>query len=653
MSQIVYRKVVTGIKQRVFYAGQVRIGIKTKLALFSTVIIVILVLSIGYLSYNKSGDMLFKFTEEMLLNNGKIYADMIDKYIYERSRDVLIMAEHPLLMDAKAPAEEKSALLSKFKADYGHYDTISLTDTKGLQIADSDGTVGMMKNELEWFKSAIQGNLYISDVRLSIDLQKPIINFAGPVRDDDGNIIGTITTRLILEDSIWAMVDEFAVAQQEAGKSGYAYIINKEGVFMAHPVREMILRDNVLQLGVEELATAGQKMIRGESGFARYSFEGVDKYVAYVPLDGWGGYEGMGWSIALTSPVNDFLAPVYSLRNYILVLGIVAVLVGLALMLVVAQKMVQPINEILDSVRQVARGDLTKQVRVNTADEIGDLAGGFNQMINSLRDIVAKVQDNSFKLSSHSQELAASGQQVSAAMEEVTGTTGEVAATSQQSADNAREAEKESMRMREVAGEGHAAVSQALDKINIIAENSKMLSGAVEDLGRQSNRIGQITGAIIDIAEQTNLLALNAAIEAARAGEHGRGFAVVAEEVRKLAEQSGRAADEITGLIKQVQGGVDKAIAATKQSVSGVEEGVVLAGKAGTALDEITRSIIKNTDMIKNLAISSDQVNEGTQQLSSASQQISSTIQQLAGEAQELADIALELQQMAAKFKAE
>lgn len=625
-------------------------SIKTKLALITTFIIIVSVSLIGYLSYGKSRDLLVDHTRERLLTEGKIYADMIDKYVFERSKDIIIMAKHPKLAGINISAAEKSAVLKSFKQDYDCYDSISLTDAGGLQIADSDGNVGEMKDHKDWYQAGRNG-LYISDVRISTDLQKPVLSFAQPVRDNDGVFIGVLTSRLVLENTIWAMVDEFAVLEEEAGRTGYAYLVNSQGVLMAHPKREMVLQNNILEEKVDALRAAGEKMVAGETGFTRYTYEGVDKYIAFVPLDGWGNYEGMGWSIALSSPVEDFLTPVYAMRRSNLTFGIVVVLAGLALSIIFARRMLRPISMLLDNVQQAAGGDLTRQAGVTTGDEIGQLAGAFNRMLAGLRVIMHKVQEHAVKLSSHSEELAASGQEVSATMEEVAGTTSEVASTSARSAGGARLAEQESRRMQEVAREGSRAVEQALEKIDAIAGNTKTISRAMHELGRQSGQIGEIINTITGIADQTNLLALNAAIEAARAGEHGRGFAVVAEEVRKLAEQSSQAANQITGLVRQVQAGVGEAVSATGQGEAEVYEGVRLAGAAGTALEEIILAVENNTAMIKELAAGAEQVNEGTQQLSAAGQQVSSTVQQLSGAAQDLAAIASELRQAAAGFK--
>ncbi|AGL00626.1 methyl-accepting chemotaxis protein [Desulfoscipio gibsoniae DSM 7213] len=621
--------------------------------MITTLLIIISVTSIGYLSYNKSRAMLVDSTQDKLLTDAKIYSNMIDKYIYERSQDINFLALNSTIRSLDASVEEKSAVLREFKQCYSCYASISLTDASGLQIADSDGNVGTMKTETEWFKTAIKGNMYISDVRMSIDLQKPILNFAGPVKDKNGNIIGALTTRLILEDTIWVMVDEFGRLQKEAGNSGYAFVVNNQGVTMAHPDRDMVLNANILTLGIDALKTAGERMIKGETGFARYVYKGDDKYIAYVPLDGWGSYQGMGWSIVLTTLVNDFLSPVNALRGYAITIGVVAVLLGLVIALVFAGRIAKPINLILDNVNRVAGGDLSRDINVRGNDEIGQLAGAFNKMVAGLREIVGKLQDNSVKLSSQSQQLAASGQEVGATVEELAGTTTEVAATTAQATENARLAEEQSKNTRQMAAAGSKAIEQALEKIKSIADDTKVTSRAVEELGHQSEQIGQIINTITGIADQTNLLALNAAIEAARAGEHGRGFAVVAEEVRKLAEQSGRAANEITALINQMQTKVKESIVSIHQGTAMVGEGVELAGKAGTALSDIVQAIHKISEMVKDMAQGANQVNDGTQQLAAAQEEISSTVQQVSNAAQELSIIAMELQRAAEQFKVE
>lgn len=628
-----------------------RMSIKAKLAIISAAMIILAALSIGYLSYSKSQAMMLDFTAKNLSTQARILAAQVDRYLSNRSNEILALAQNPGLRDPELPAAEKSIILRENKESYGNFESIALTDARGLQFADSDGFVGVMKDDLEWFQAGMRGEMYISDVRISRDLNKPVINFGYPVRDRADRIIGVLNARLDLEDTVWDLVDQFADLEREAGRTGYAYMVNRDGDFIAHPQREMILRDNILTAGDEELKTVGGKMMRGEEGVARYIFENEDKYTVFTPLTGWGDYAGQGWSIALTSPVDEFLAPVYQLRHYNLLIGAAVVILGLVLALFFAQRMVAPISQLLVQVQEVAKGDLTQNVTVASRDEIGALGTAFNDMVSNLHETVSGLQSNSVKLSAHSQELTATGQQVGATVEELASTTNQVAATTAQSADGSRRAEQESENMRVMADEGNEAVQNALDKINAIAANTRSIAGVIDGLGEQSRKIGQIIGAITGIADQTNLLALNAAIEAARAGEQGRGFAVVAEEVRKLAEQSGAAAAEITDLVRQIQQGVEQSVTAMDAGMADVDEGVELAQTAGAALNKINEAIDRNTVMIKDLATGADEVNEGTQQLAAAHQEIASTFQEVIVAAQELTNIAQELQDSAAAFK--
>lgn len=300
---------------------------------------------------------------------------------------------------------------------------------------------------------------------------------------------------------------------------------------------------------------------------------------------------------------------------------------------------------------KVTNGDLTQQMKVDSKDEIGLLAGAFNKMIDNLKAMIADVRNTSDQLAAHSEELAASAEEVSATVEEVAGTTNEVAVMAEKSLENADLTAGESKRVVEVAESGSHTVKQTIDKITSISESASKVNDAVQNLGELSTKIGNITDVITGIADQTNLLALNAAIEAARAGEQGRGFAVVAEEVRKLAEQSAGAAREIGQLITRIQDGVDAAIRSMEQGAADVREGVQMASEAETALKNIVEAVNRNIVLVGEITLGARQTSEGTQQLSAGNEQVTSTIQQVASATQELAGIASKLQTSVAQFK--
>ena len=194
----------------------------------------------------------------------------------------------------------------------------------------------------------------------------------------------------------------------------------------------------------------------------------------------------------------------------------------------------------------------------------------------------------------------------------------------------------------------------------------------VTKLGEQSQEIGQIIDTISGIAGQTNLLALNAAIEAARAGEQGRGFAVVAEEVRKLAEQSGQAAQQITGLISEIQKDTLQAVSAMQQGTQEVTAGMQAVSAAGDSFRSIVHTIQEVSSQVKVIASAIEEMAQGsvhvseaiqkievvsqetmgqTQSVSAATEEQSATMEEIAASSRSLVGLASELQKAIERFK--
>ncbi|MBP2443846.1 methyl-accepting chemotaxis protein [Rhizobium leguminosarum] len=274
-------------------------------------------------------------------------------------------------------------------------------------------------------------------------------------------------------------------------------------------------------------------------------------------------------------------------------------------------------------VREVSEGDLTKMADITSRDEIGELLGNVNIMIERLRGVVADALSAADNVSSGSQELSASSEQVSqgaseqaASAEEASASMEQMAANIKQNADNAAQTEKiarQSAKDAEMSGE---AVTRAVDAMRTIAQK---------------------IGIVQEIARQTDLLALNAAVEAARAGEHGKGFAVVASEVRKLAERSQSAAAEISAM-------------------SG--DTVKAAADAGDMLGRLVPDIRKTAELVSEISaacreqdIGASQINEAIQQLDKVTQQNAGASEQMSATSEELASQAEELQTSIAFFK--
>ncbi|HEY9192338.1 MAG TPA: methyl-accepting chemotaxis protein, partial [Methyloversatilis sp.] len=180
----------------------------------------------------------------------------------------------------------------------------------------------------------------------------------------------------------------------------------------------------------------------------------------------------------------------------------------------------------------------------------------------------------------------------------------------------------------EVSERGAELSARASEKILVLAETVSQASAQVELLGSQSEEISRITGVIRDIADQTNLLALNAAIEAARAGEQGRGFAVVADEVRKLAERTGQATQEISGMVVAIQDRTQMAVGGMREGAGLVSDGVLLVREVQEALQEIKGQMGRTLCMVNDISHSSEEQRNAMVTMAQSVERVSSMTDQ-------------------------
>lgn len=276
------------------------------------------------------------------------------------------------------------------------------------------------------------------------------------------------------------------------------------------------------------------------------------------------------------------------------------------------------IMNMLSTVSAAADGNLTVEAEV-TADALGSLADAFNMMVASLASLVDQVRRSAADMSRATNEILASSAQMIKGAEEqqnhinnITSAVDEIAVSMQQVANNAEAAARASQKATEAAQKGETSVEETIRGMHRIRNTVQVTSKKIKSLGDRSIEIGEIITTIDDIARQTTILALNAAIEAARAGEHGRGFGVVAEEVRKLAERSSKATQDIADLIKGIQAETNEAVRTMEEGTREVEEGTRLADVAGSSLKEIDKSVGQVANLIQEISLAAKQQARGT-----------------------------------------
>jgi len=479
----------------------------------------------------------------------------------------------------------------------------------------------------DWYKEARSKNgLIYSPPYRDTGTGEWVVTVAAPYLDPTGAFGGVVGIDVMLTDLT------NLVSGQKFGNTGYAFMIDADGTFLAHP-DEKLLSTKITDLE-PAVAAIGRSMMTGKTGTENYVFQNARKYSFYRPIP------LVKWSLAVTVPTDEVESPVKTLISRVALIGIISLLVTSVLIFFFARSITRPIRLVGHQLETVAQGggDLTQRITVSSRDEVGALAKWFNAFTDKLAEIIGNVSGAAAEVGQHSGQVAQAVRQqaevtsqmaalvsdvargaqeqnlavaeaqdslhsLKASMEEIAGGARDQAVTAEQCrnlarnmAANAGQAVEHiqglstvSATNAESAVQGHGAVIAVVTSMEALQSGMSGTLATVSTLDEGSRQIGAIVEAISAIAAQTNLLALNAAIEAARAGEHGRGFAVVAEEVRALAEKSHKSTGEIAGIIKKLSVSIQATVEAVQLAGGRVEEGSRLAREAGRYLDGIER----------------------------------------------------------------
>lgn len=662
-----------------------KLSLKAKLILSFLALIAIPMLASGVLSYQKSSKALQQTVESQITEVADLTAESIDRTLQNVEKDIEIISRNEalgLLLQNNSP-ESLAAVygyLSGIESDNKELmESLLLADTTGkVIVSDSEQSPDMNISDRDYFKKAVQGSNALSEAITSKATGNLVVAAAQPIKLN-GTVVGVLVATVKFEN-----ISGHA-ASVKVGENGYAYMINKEGVFVYHPVAEKIFKENLSETSTGELKKLVERMKAGEKGEGFYTYEGVYKLVKFVPV--------RGWELAITANYNEYMAPALAIRSFTIVMTIIFILLAMVIAYLISEfNIVRPIKVLEKLMSRAGAGDLTVESSIKTKDEIQKLGDSFNQMIKHQEEIVHQVRSGARELAASSEEMAASAEQVSAATQQITSSISEVAKEAANQNDSVIEISKVLVQLSSLvqlaqnragatnnnadttlssANDGRAKVGETVDAMIRINQSTTDTAEVLEVLNQLSAKVGGIISMINGIAEQTNLLALNAAIEAARAGEHGRGFAVVADEVRKLSEQSNTGAKEIEVLVNEMINQTGKAVKSINVCRETVESGVEVANETDIAFVDIINAvelIVKNVeeivDITKDEVATSDQIvrlidtiasatettSSNSEEVSAAAEEQAASVETLASTSEEASAMAGELDNLVRKF---
>ena len=364
--------------------------------------------------------------------------------------------------------------------------------------------------------------------------------------------------------------------------------------------------------------------------------------------------------IAVAVPIAPYTKIAASSATQTIVISLVlALLIMLLASFVIQRMLIRPINRLRDNANELA--DLNLNVALYEAkgtDEIAELSRAFRNMKEQLTETMQNVARNANEIANSSVALAESSQQtnetasqIAATMndiasgvtnqsehaEQITGMMRNTIAEVENNLDTVEQSLRNAQQSTVIAHEGEQAISKAISHLGTVTETVSYATDSIQKLGMRSEEIGGIITVITAISEQTNLLALNAAIEAARAGEHGKGFAVVAAEVRKLAEQSTGAAQQITDLITDIQAETSVTVRTMESNLTAVEEQVVIINQGGEALKHIVEKVSETESGVGHIQDAFMTVNSNSRNVQEAIYNISAIIEESAAATEEIA----------------
>ncbi|MFN7253460.1 MAG: methyl-accepting chemotaxis protein [Anaerobacillus sp.] len=500
-----------------------------------------------------------------------------------------------------------------------------------------------------------------------------VITAAKAIQNSSNKVMGVIGIDISLDEL------EALVTNVQVSHNGYPFLFDQSGRALVHPT----MRGEDLS----DLSFVNEMYQSSLNGIIDYNFEEVNRVLIYDSLD------TTGWKVGTVYIDKHLKETANGLRNTNVLVSIIIIIIAIVITYGISINISRPISNLTKEIHKIANGDLTISFTSKSKDEVGQLTESLSKMVSNLKQLIEAVGGSaktigfsSENLSAIAEETTASNEEVARAVTEIANGTTEVASTCEDT--NKRTSELSNLiedvttqiiNIKQLSNqsenENHKGMQQVEALRSSTKESTKVIDSVqtvIHSLSTKINDIEKIMHAISTISDQTNLLALNASIEAARAGEHGKGFAVVANEVRKLADESNKATEEVRQTLSIIQNEAKHAVnemSATQLISSMQNQSVESTEKTFSAISDVTFKMIASMETLTNqinkvnsykeeVVGSIQDISGMVEEFAAASEEVSASaseqivaIQTVADQAQQLRESSEELELLIQKFK--
>ncbi len=564
-------------------------SLTTKIAISFGLLILVICVGYGFLSYALAADTLEKETEYSLQSISQQGGKIVQSRIETELNLLETLAETRSINDPNIPWAEKLNILNAEIMTYGHI-RMGIAGTDGKMQTTDLSSVDI--KESLYFTKPMLGEQYVSDPFIDEDGSSVVMAFSVPIKYN-GQVVAVLVA-IRDGNTLSDLISD--ITFRELGK---AFMLNDSGITIAHDNRDLVLQmENIIEKAktnpeLLSLSKVHEQMAKGESGLGEYIYEGIAKTIGFAPVP------GTNWSLGITDPREEALEGLQKLKLFSLIISIIFIVGGCLFAVTIAIGIMRPITHVTNLLSNIATGDFTQSIpekETKRKDQIGLLTRSLDTMQKSIKTLVSGVIQESNNVSesidilneemkslnNHIEDVSATTQELSASMEETAASSEEMNATSLEidaaiesiaakAEDGATTAKEISNRANALKDKARLSQQRAVD---VYSQAHAQLKEAIEQ-SKAVDQINVLTGTILQITSQTNLLALNAAIEAARAGEAGKGFAVLSDEIRKLAENSKNAVTEIQKITQEVVSSVSNLSESSENLLSFMDKTVL------------------------------------------------------------------------------